>query len=266
MLKFDASQIKGLILDMDGVIWNAYHPVGDLPAIFGHIAAQKWKVILATNNSTRSPEDYLGQLAEFGVELDPWQVINSSLAVAHYLSEKHPGGGAAHIMGEEGLHQALNEAGFYHAAPGEDVLAVVAGMYRNINYQSINIAARLIRAGAPFVATNPDTTYPTPHGLAPGAGVMLAALEAASGVRPTIIGKPQSGMYQIALERLGTLPEETLAVGDRLETDIAGAQKIDCRTALVLSGVTSLSEVQAWSPPPDIIAQDLTEIIEILTP
>lgn len=264
MLSFDVSRLRGLILDMDGVIWQKYQPLGDLRTIFERIAAGGWRVILATNNSTQSPANYLERLEGFGVKLAPWQVINSSQATARYLSAKHPSGGWVYIMGEDGLHQALARAGFQHSSVEEEVLAVVVGLNLGMDYGTIARAAKLIRGGAAFIGTNPDKTFPTPQGLHPGAGVMLAAVEAASGVKPTVIGKPQSGMYRVALELLGTSPAETLVVGDRLETDIAGAQKVGCHTALVLSGVTSLKEAQSWSPKPNIIAQNLVEVLDVL--
>ncbi|MEA2008344.1 MAG: HAD-IIA family hydrolase, partial [Chloroflexota bacterium] len=254
MLSFDVSQLRGLILDMDGVIWKKYQPLGDLRAIFERIANNGWDVLLATNNSTQTKAHYLESLAKFGVVLSPWQIVNSALAAAQYLREIHPQGGRVQIVGEDGLHQALAKEGFHHASSNkEGILAVVAGLDFTMTYQKIDHAAKLIRAGASFIATNPDKTYPTPQGLAPGAGTIIAALEAASGMKAKVIGKPQSDMYQLALKRLGALPEETLVIGDRLETDIAGAQNTGCYSALVLSGVASLEEAQNWCPAPDII-------------
>ena len=296
MLSFNASQIRGLILDMDGVIWKMYHPLVDLPKIFDTISQSGLKVILATNNATESLTRYHERLAGFGVKLEPWQIINSTQATANYLKEKYPSGGLVHMVGENGLHQALEDAGFQVRVsesevsdsevstsevsnsevstsevsnsegekPVGEVLAVVGSMDRDISYNKLAEAALLIRGGAHFVGTNPDKTFPSPYGQLPGAGTILAALEAASGVEPVIIGKPQSGMYNVALERLGTSPQETLVVGDRLETDIEGAQKMGCHTALVLSGVTSLEQAQAWHPKPDIIAQDLAAVLDIL--
>ena len=110
-----------------------------------------------------------------------------------------------------------------------------------------------IRSGVPFYATNPDRTFPTPEGFIPGAGAILAALEAATDVEPIIAGKPSPTLYEFALEKLGTQPEETLAVGDRLETDILGGQRAGLRTALVLSGVTTREEGLAWTPKIDLI-------------
>jgi 4-nitrophenyl phosphatase len=119
----------------------------------------------------------------------------------------------------------------------------------------------LIRAGIPFIGTNPDLTYPTPDGQVPGAGAVLALLDAASGIHPLILGKPGTAIYHICLERLGTKPGETLVVGDRIETDIAGGQAAGCPTALVLSGVATIEQARKWQPPPDWIGQDLETLV-----
>jgi 4-nitrophenyl phosphatase len=115
-----------------------------------------------------------------------------------------------------------------------------------------------------FIGTNPDCTLPMPEGLMPGAGSILAALAAATDVQPVVVGKPEPEIYLFALERLNTSPSETLVVGDRLDTDIAGAQKIGCRTALLLSGVATEADAMNWRPVPDIIAPDLTGLLEWL--
>jgi len=115
-----------------------------------------------------------------------------------------------------------------------------------------------------FIATNTDRTYPTPAGLAPGAGSIVTALEVATDQRPTVIGKPSPEMYLLAMERMNTIPSNTLVVGDRLETDIEGAQAIGCLSALVLSGVTLPEQAYAWRPQPDCITADLTSLINLL--
>ncbi len=259
MYAFDINNIRALILDMDGVLWRGSQPIGDLPAIFTRIEARGWRTILATNNATRTIEQYLERLRSYGVVLEPWQVINSAQATASYLSQRFPDGGPVYIIGEKGLYHALEQRGFI---PGEDgAVAVVVGMDRELTYTKLRVATLLIRSGVPFVATNPDRTYPSPDGLVPGAGSILAALEAATYVHPIIAGKPDPEMYRIALERLETAPQETLVVGDRPETDIAGAQVLGCPSALVLSGVTSLEQAHAWQPPPELIAPDLASIV-----
>jgi 4-nitrophenyl phosphatase len=257
-----AAQVKALILDMDGVIWRGSQPLGDLPVIFNQIEALQLKVLLATNNSTQTVDQFLTKLQGFGVKLQSWQVINSSEASAEILKEKYPAGGPAYFLGEEGLCLAMQAAGFYH----DPKLAqfVIAGMDRNLTYEKLSQASLLIRSGIPFFGTNPDRSLPTPRGLEPGAGSILAAIEAATDTHPIIIGKPQPDMYQVALHRLNTASKETLVVGDRLETDIVGAQKIGCRTGLVLTGATNKEQASQWKPAPDIIAADLKSLVEML--
>jgi 4-nitrophenyl phosphatase len=253
-------EIQALILDMDGVLWRGPQPIGDLPSIFERVRQHGWKVILATNNASRTPKQYVERLDALGVHVDPWQVVNSANAVTAYLSRQFPAGGTVYVIGEVGITEALAEKGF--TIGDKDVIAVVVGIDRQLNYEKLSRATLLIRSGVPFIGANPDRTFPTPEGLVPGAGAILAAIESATYVKPLIMGKPSPAMYQLALERLGTSPAETLVVGDRLETDIAGAQAIGCRTALVLSGVTTEEDALAWQPQPDIIARDLASLVE----
>ena len=254
--------IKALVLDMDGVLWRDNQPIGNLPEIFNRIVNLGYRVVLATNNSTRSVEQYLQKLQGFGVSLESWQVINSSQATARYVKRAYPQGGPLYIIGEPALVQTLEADGFYQDNAGP--LAVVVGMDHQITFDKLSQASAWIRSGRPFIATNPDRTFPTPEGLTIGTGAILAAVQAASDVDPLVIGKPSPEMYRAAMERAGAEPQETLVVGDRLETDIAGAQAIHCQTALVLSGVTTLEEANAWLPPPNFIAQDLEHLLQQL--
>jgi 4-nitrophenyl phosphatase len=262
VIKEVSSNIKAIILDMDGVLWRDNEPIGDLPAIFSEIDRRGWHVTLATNNATRTISQYVVKLSNFGVQIQPEKIINSAHAAAIYLRKLFPGGGNVYCVGESALSDTLLEEGFKIST--DDVVAVVAAMDRQLTYQKLLQATLLIRSGAKFIATNPDRTFPTPAGLVPGTGATLAALEAASEVSPVVVGKPAPEMYQIAMQRMGSSPENTLVVGDRLETDIAGAQNIGCRTALVLSGVTSIQKTQAWKPALDWIAKDLASLLEIL--
>jgi len=254
--------IKALIIDMDGVIWRGEEPIGDLPFIFSEFDRRGVKIILATNNATLSVDQYLKKLSRFGVRLESWQIINSPLAVAIYLHKQFPQGGPVFNVGEEGLVNTLLEFGFYQA--DRDILAVIVGLDRGLTYDKLKQAALLIRSGKPFIATNPDRTLPTPQGFVPGAGSILAALEAATDVKPVVIGKPSPEMYRVALERLGITPNEVLVVGDRLETDIAGAQALGCYTALVLTGVSSIEDAARWNPQPDLIVDELSSVLEVL--
>jgi 4-nitrophenyl phosphatase len=135
-------------------------------------------------------------------------------------------------------------------------------MDRTLTYEKLTRATLLIRSGAQFIGSNPDRTFPTPEGLAPGAGAILAALEAATDQQPLILGKPAPELYRIAMRRMNVGPENTLVVGDRLGTDVIGAQQLGCRTGLVLSGVTTLEAAREWDPAPDWIAKDLSDLLE----
>ncbi len=255
----DFTKIKALILDMDGVLWKGDEAIGNLPEIFHTIEKRGWQVILATNNATRSASQFLKKLAGFGVMLEEWQVINSPVVTALYLEKLFPNGGPIYILGEEGVHNALKEKGFYHAE--EDVLAVVVGLDRQLSYDKLSRATLHIRSGKPFIGTNPDKTYPLPEGLVPGAGAVIAIVETASDKKATIMGKPMPEMYTACLERMHVKAEDTLVVGDRLETDIAAGQALGCHTALVLSGVTTREMAADWQPKPDWIGPDLTTLI-----
>ena len=251
--------IRALVLDMDGVLWRESQPIGDLPAIFSRFEKAGLKVILATNNATKTQDQYIEKLAGLGAHLKKEQIITSAMGIAYLLKKRFPQGGPVYIVGESGLVSVLKEAGFYEL--GESPLAVVAGMDRGINFEKLKRATLLIRSGVPFYGTNPDKTFPTPEGLIPGAGAILASLQTATDLEPMIAGKPNPTLYEFALEILGTKPEETLAVGDRLETDILGGQRAGLRTALVLSGIATLQEGQAWTPKIDLIVSELGDLI-----
>ncbi len=254
--------IRGVILDMDGVLWKDMQPLANLPALFTRMHDLGLGVILATNNATKTNNQYIYKLGQFGVHLESWQVVNSAQAVAFYLRKRFPNGGSVYIVGEPSLKETLAESGFFHASdPSSDhILEVVAGIDYTVTFDKLRQATILIRKGLPFIGTNPDKTFPTPEGLMPGAGSVLAAIEAASGTKPIIAGKPEPLLFDLAIERLAITPEQTLVVGDRLDTDISGGQAARCRTAVVLSGVTSWQEASSWKPAPDIIAPDITSL------
>jgi len=257
------SNIKALILDMDGVIWRADAPIGDLPEIFRHIESRGLKYVFATNNGTKTPAQYVATLEKLGVRVSPEQVVTSALGTAHILARKFPRGTKIFIVGEDGTRIALEEKGFEilsvdHAQEAE---IVVMGIDRDVNFVKMREATLLVRRGIPFYATNPDKTFPTPRGEIPGAGAWISVVTTATGVEPIYAGKPFPFMMELSLERLGTTKEETLVVGDRLETDIAAGQAVGCLCALVLSGVSTKQQAEAWMPKIDIIADDLASLI-----
>lgn len=257
------STAKGLILDMDGVLWADSAALVDLPATFSRFKELGLAVAMATNNSTRTVEQYLEKLAGFGVQVEPWQVVTSALAVAEMVAQQFQPGTPLFVIGESGVQEALRAKGM-ELLPVEQAAraeAVVVGIDRQISFGKMSEAALLIRAGKPFFATNPDKTFPTPRGQIPGAGAWLSVLTTATGVEPQIAGKPYPQILQLALDRLGTPKMDTYVVGDRLETDIAGGQALGCPTALVLSGVSTAEMGSSWSPKIDLIARHLGELV-----
>jgi len=257
--------IKALILDMDGVVWRGDAPIGDLAAIFQRIRERGLKFVFATNNSTKTSEQYVAKLKEFGVEVEPWQVVTSSQAAARAVAQTYPQGTKALVIGEDGLRVPLEQEGFeivsLESAPEAQV--VVMGMDRGVSFEKLSEATLLIRKGARFYATNMDKTFPTPRGQIPGAGAWASVIITATNVEPIVAGKPFPFLMELSLEKLRSTKEETLVVGDRLETDIAAGQRVGCRTALVLSGVSTKEQAENWNPKIDMIAIDLATLINL---
>lgn len=251
--------VKALIIDMDGVLWSASQPLGNLPALFDRIHQLGLRTVFATNNSTRTVDQYVERLNQFGIHAQSDQIVTSSMATAHLMKKTFPDGGPVFIVGETGLVETLKSRGFYQQ--DENVLAVVVGMDTTATYAKLSQATLLIHAGAHFYATNTDSTFPTPQGPAMGAGGLIAAIETSSGVTPIIAGKPHTPMMNLILEKLDLAPAKILAVGDRLNTDIQAGQNIGCKTALVLTGISSRAEAEALDTPPDIIAENFTTLI-----
>jgi 4-nitrophenyl phosphatase len=260
------SKIKSLIIDMDGVIWKADAPIGDLPAVFNRLRERGIKFVFATNNSTKTSGQYVTRLKEFGVQAEPWQVVTSSQAAAHALSQKFPRGTKVFIIGEDGVRIPLEEKGFeiVSVKNAPQAQAIVIGMDRGITFQKAVEATLLARKGIPFYATNMDKTFPTPRGQIPGAGAWVSVITTATNVEPIVVGKPFPFLMDLSLARLGTRKEETLVIGDRLETDIAAGQAVGCPTALVLSGVSTKGQAEQWNPKIDFIADDLSSLIEMI--
>jgi len=255
--------IKALILDMDGVVWKGDTPIGDLPSIFNRIQARGLKFVFATNNSTKTSEEYVARLKGFGVEAEPWQVVTSSQSAAHAIAQKFPRGTKVFMIGEDGLRLPLEQKGF-EIVPVENATqsqVVVMGFDRGITFQKASEAALLVRQGIPFYVTNMDKTFPTPRGQIPGAGAWASVITTATNVEPIVAGKPFPFLMELSLEKLGTRREETLVVGDRLETDIAAGQAIGCPTALVLTGVSTREQAEEWEPKIDFIDEDLATLI-----
>jgi 4-nitrophenyl phosphatase len=253
--------IRGLILDMDGVLYQGNQPLGDLPRLFSDIQEKDLRVIMATNNAIRNIDEHLEKMKSFGVDLEPWQIINSIQVVVELLKRHFPNGGPIYGVVTPSTMAAIEDAGYYNDE--KNAQAVVVGLDRNVTYEKLETATLLVRSGLLYIGTNPDASFPTPRGLLPGAGSIIAAVTTASGTQPLFAGKPEPAMFEISMERLGSTPQTTIAIGDRLDTDILGGYRSGCRTGLVMSGVTSPAELEQWQPKPDLVAADLWQMLSI---
>jgi 4-nitrophenyl phosphatase len=255
----DFSKIDGVILDMDGVLWRGNTPLPGLAEFFAFIRERGLPFVLATNNSRRSPHEYVGKLEKWGVpQVDSSQVVTSGTATVDYLQLHYPPKSSTFVIGGDGLRDLLAKADFALAENDADI--VVVGIDFNLTYEKLRTATLLIRSGAAFIGTNPDVTFPTPEGLAPGAGSILALLESATDVHPIVIGKPERAMFETALHRMGTSPDRTLMIGDRLGTDIVGGNNADLKTVLVMTGVTTPELLSESSIKPTAVFDGLNHL------
>jgi HAD superfamily hydrolase (TIGR01457 family) len=255
----DLHSLRAFIFDMDGVIYKGDQVIPGVVEFLDFLRQRNFPFQFVTNNSTRTPQAVAARLARMGILSDAAHILTSSLGAALYLKKIRPDGASVYVIGEDGLRLPLIDAGFAVADEGAAEF-VVLGMDRKLTYDKLRRATLLIRAGASFIATNPDTTFPTPEGLVPGAGALIAAVTSATGVRPLVIGKPEPACFEIALEKMGTRAGETAAIGDRLDTDIDGGQRAGLPTILVLTGVTTRNDVDSAVIKPTWVFEDLSEL------
>ena len=240
-------------LDLDGVEWLAGRPIAGAPQAIARLRRAGHRVVFVTNNSSPTVADHVATLGAAGIEADPDDVLTSAQAAAELLSP----GERVHVLGGPGVVEALEARGCV-VARDDDVDAVVVGINKDFTYATLGAAATAVRAGARFIGTNDDPTYPTPSGLLPGAGTIVAAVATASGATPTFAGKPYAPMAALARRRVGDV---AVMVGDRPTTDGLMAREMGACFALVLSGVTGAAAAAALDPPADIVADDLAAAV-----
>lgn len=250
--------IRHIVIDMDGVLYRGSEVIPGTDHFVEFLRREGIGFVLATNNATRTPQQFVDKLATMGVRIYASEVLTSAQATAGYLAGIAPPGTRVFVVGMDGLRTALHETGFNLVE--EDAEFVVAGMDFTVNYERLAQATLQIRAGARFVGTNPDKTFPSERGIVPGAGSILAFLETSTGVKPKIIGKPGTAMIEQALARMGGLPENTAMLGDRLETDILAGHRAGLHTLLVLSGVTTPELLSRAEIQPDLVFENVAHL------
>jgi len=259
--------ITHLIVDMDGVLWRGDEPMPGLQEFFAFLRRRDIGFVLATNNSSKTPEEYVHKLARFGVEVTSDSILTAAQATAAYLSTVAPPGTRVYTIGKAGVRQALEEYRFVLTNTEDDTKDegaeyVVVGWDQDLSWRKLATASLLIHNGAGFIGTNPDTSFPTERGPVPGNGAQLAALQAATGVPPLVIGKPEPGMFEEAMRRMGAQAETTAIVGDRLDTDIAGGIRAGITTILVLSGIATQANLATSPVHPGLVYADITELVQ----
>ena len=263
----ELATLSTLLIDGDGVLWRGNDAIPGLNHFFEALFHSGIDWALLTNNATRHRDAYLEKLGGFGITARIEQVFTSANVTAEFLSERFPAGSTVYLLGEEGIHRTLQEAGFDVRVGPEyppDATVVVAGMDRALNYERLAVATRLIRAGVPFIGTNPDRTIPSPLGLLPGAGTTLAALRASTDVEPIVIGKPEPAIFQSAMRCLNANQDTTAMLGDRLETDILGAQRVGIGSIGVLTGVMTRQSIENSDYKPDLVFESIAELADAL--
>lgn len=258
-------KIKGLIIDLDGVIFEGDQCLGDIKAWFKKIRDAKIGVVIATNNSSKTSDYVVSLLAKNGVLLESKQIITSAMVTLEYLNAKYPLGSKLYVIGTPVLKETLGEGGYTVINDRSCIAdAVIVGIDKAVTYDKLKDANLHIREGAEFIATNDDRTVKSSEGLVPAAGTIVAAIEVASSKKAVVMGKPHKPMFQVALKHLGLDAKNVLVIGDQIETDISGAQKVGCRTALVLTGVTDDEAANTWQPKIDIVAKDMGAVVDAL--
>jgi 4-nitrophenyl phosphatase len=252
---------KGLLIDLDGTMYSGLTPIDGADQLIASLQKTGIPYLFVTNNSSATPELVASRLSEMGIPAASEDVCTSAQAAAGYIAEQKPGAQVL-IIGEDGLIGAAREAGLVVTTGDADY--VLQGIDRQFTYDKLCEAAAQIHRGAVYILTNPDLLLPTGGRLMPGAGSLGAALTAAGGVNPVVIGKPSSILMDYALERIGTSAEDTWVVGDNLATDIAAGLAAGCGTVLVLTGLTNDGNLERYTRESgvsaDRICSDLDEL------
>jgi 4-nitrophenyl phosphatase len=257
--------VRGLLIDLDGVVYTGNEPIAGGAAFLARSRARGVPFLLITNNSTTSAALVAERLGQMGIAVSASEILTSAQAAAGFV--RVHGGGRVFVVGEDGLREAIVEEGLVVA--DDDSVApdwVVAGLDRTFDYQKLTHATRAILAGARFLATNADALLPVEGGqVIPGAGSIVAALHTATGQAPIVVGKPEPGLFEHGLRRLGNLPPGAVVmIGDRLDTDVVGGRRAGLRTILALSGVTSAQQVTDSATSPDAIVPNLAAVGDVL--
>jgi len=247
----------GYLIDMDGVIYRGTHVIDGAQAFIASLRRENVPFRFMTNNSQRSRLDVATKLQRLGFEVEQEHVYTCAMATAAYLIKQKPNG-TAYVIGESGLVTSLNRNGY--AIVDKDPDYVVVGEGRTLTFEMVEIATQMILNGAKLIATNLDPNCPTEKGTRPGCGAVVALLEKATGVQAFSVGKPSPFMLRAARKEIGLATDETIVIGDTMETDILGGVQLGFHTILVLSGGTRKEDVDSYPYKPDLVVSSIADI------
>jgi len=248
---------KNYLIDMDGVLVTGETPIPGANEFLARLKERGSRFLILTNNSRYTPGDLAFRFNSVGLEVAADCIFTSAMATARFLAAQRPGG-TAYVIGESGLTWAIHGVGYVITERDPDY--VVLGEAANYSLEQLTIATRLVAAGARFIATNPDPMGPSEGGIVPACGAVAALIEKASGVKAFFVGKPNPLMMRLALNSIGAHSENTVMVGDRMDTDIIGGMQTGMETILVLSGVTRAADVSRFPYCPTRIVASVADI------
>jgi NagD protein len=251
----------GYLIDMDGVLYRGSEVIRGASHFVAELRRRDIPFRFLTNNSQRNRRDIVAKLARMGIDVEEHHVYTCAMATASFLERQKPGG-TAFVIGEGGLLTALHQHGY--AIVDHDPDYVVLGEGRTFNLELVESAVRMILGGAKLVATNLDPNCPTRDGFRPGCGAMVAMLETATGTKAFSVGKPSPFMMRAARKDLGLSTDETTMIGDTMSTDILGGVQLGFHTVLVLSGGTTRNAVGDFAYRPELVAESVAELHQIL--
>jgi NagD protein len=249
----------GFLIDMDGVIYREKSLIPGADRFIASLLDRGIPFTFLTNNSQRTRRDVAMKITRMGIPADETHIFTCAMATARFLAAQKPRG-TAFVIGEGGLLQALHKNGY--AIVDDDPDYVVVGEGRTFNMEIVEAAVRMILRGSKLIATNLDPNCPTSHGLRPGCGAIVAMLETATGLKAFSVGKPSPVMMRAARKELGLATDETIMIGDTMETDILGGASMGYRTVLVLTGSTRREDLKRYAYRPDLVIDSIADLCD----
>jgi NagD protein len=254
----DRSHILSWLTDMDGVLWHEGKAIPGAQELINHWREQGTPHLVLTNNSIYTPRDLSARLKAGGLNVEEGLIYTSAMATADFLNNQQPKG-KAYVIGEAGLTQAMYEIGYVITEVRPDF--VVLGETRNLSFDNLTKAIRLIDKGARFIATNPDPTGPSEEGPLPATGSVAALITKATGKNPYIVGKPNPMMFRSAMRKIDAHSETTAMIGDRMDTDVVAGIEAGLHTILVRTGISDDAEIAKYPFRPTEILDSVADLL-----